>query len=69
VLDFPGAHSQGKTLRSARRMVRDALRMLAETYLEEGEPMPTPDPRVKDKKAIFSETIPVSIRVPATVPS
>lgn len=68
VLDFPGANSQGKTLRSARRMVRDAIRVLAETYLETGEPLPTPNPKAKDKKAIFLEKIPVSIRVPTTVP-
>jgi len=32
VLDFPGANSQGKTLRSARHMLRDALRLMAETH-------------------------------------
>ena len=69
VLDFPGANSQGRTLRSARRMIRDALRMLAQTHIEEGEPLPTPDPKVKDKSAIFMEKIPVSIRVPMKVPS
>ena len=30
VLDFPGAVSQGRTLRSARGMIRDALRQVAE---------------------------------------
>ena len=69
VLGFPGANSQGKTLRSAGRMIKDALRLLAETYLEEGEALPPPNPKAKDKKAIFLETIPVSIRVPATMPS
>ncbi len=38
VLDFPGTISQGKTLRSARRMIRDALRLMAETVMELGEP-------------------------------
>lgn len=69
VLDFPGANSQGKTLRSARRMIRDALRLMAETHIEMGEPLPTPNPKAKDKKAIFNETLPVSIRVPMGVPS
>ncbi len=69
VLDFPGANSQGKTLRSARHMIRDALKLMAETHLEMGEPLPTPNPKAKDKKAIFTETIPVSIRVPMKVPS
>jgi predicted RNase H-like HicB family nuclease len=68
VLDFPGANSQGKTLLSARRMIRDALRMMAETHIEMGEALPTPNPKARDKKAIFTETIPVSIHVPMTVP-
>lgn len=58
VLDFPGAVSQGKTLRSARRMIRDALRLLAETRIEAGEPLPTPNPKARDKKSIFAEKIP-----------
>ena len=41
VLDFPGALSQGRTLRSARRMIRDAVRLLAECMIEEGQPLPT----------------------------
>ncbi len=69
VLDFPGANSQGKTLRSARRMVRDALRLMAEAHMEKGQPLPAPNPKAKDKKAIFQEKIPVSIRVPMGVPS
>jgi predicted RNase H-like HicB family nuclease len=60
VLDFPGANSQGRTLRSARRMVRDALRMMAEAHFEMGQPLPSPNPKAKDKKAILVEKIPVS---------
>ena len=67
VLDFPGANSQGKTLHSARRMIRDALRLMAQTHLEMGEPLPTPNPKAKDRKAIFAETIPVNISVPMKV--
>jgi len=63
VLDFPGALSQGRTLTSARRMIRDALRVMAETFLNEGEPLPLPKRRAKDKKAIYQESIPVKIRV------
>ena len=62
VLDFPGAISQGRTLRSARVMVRDALRQVAECHLEEGLPLPKPDPRAKDRKAAFQETIPLKVR-------
>ncbi len=67
VLDFPGALSQGRTLSSARRMIRDALRCLAETLIEEGEPLPLPKARAKDKKAVFQEVIPLQIHVPAGV--
>jgi predicted RNase H-like HicB family nuclease len=68
MLDFPGANSQGRTLRSARRMIRDALRLMAETHIEMGEPLPTPNPKAKDKKAIFAEKIPVRVHVPMKVP-
>jgi predicted RNase H-like HicB family nuclease len=59
VLDFPGALSQGKTLKSARNMIRDALRVMAETLIEDGQGLPRPNPRANDKKAIFSEKIPL----------
>ena len=67
VLDFPGANSQGRTLRSARKMLRDALLLMAQTHLEEGEPLPKPNPRARDRKAMFTETIAVSVRVPMKV--
>jgi predicted RNase H-like HicB family nuclease len=60
VLDFPGALSQGRTLASARRMIRDALRMLAESFVEDGTPLPRPNPRARDKAADFTETIRLS---------
>jgi predicted RNase H-like HicB family nuclease len=62
ILDFPGVLSQGRTLRSAQRMIRDALRMMAEALVEEGKPLPRPNPRAKGKKADFEETIPLRIR-------
>ena len=62
VLDSPGAHSQGRTLHSARRMIRDALRGLADWFIEEGQPLPRPNPRAGDKKAHFVEIIPLKIR-------
>jgi predicted RNase H-like HicB family nuclease len=63
VLDFPGALSQGRTLKSARRMIRDGLRGLAEYLVEEGQALPRPDPRAADKTAVFLETIPLRVRV------
>jgi predicted RNase H-like HicB family nuclease len=62
VLDFPGVISQGRTLRSARRMIRDALRTMAECYTDDGKPLPQPNPRARDKKAAFQETIPLRAR-------
>jgi len=62
VLDFPGTFSQGRTLRSARRMIRDALRMMAEYVLDSGEPLPKPDPNVKDSTAVFMEPIRLTFR-------
>ncbi len=54
ILDFPGALSQGKTLQSARKMLRDALRVMAQTLIEDGQSLPRPNPRAKDKKGSFS---------------
>lgn len=62
VLDFPGTVSQGRTLNSARRMLRDALRLMAETTVEQGNSLPRPNPRARAKKADFTETIPLRIR-------
>jgi predicted RNase H-like HicB family nuclease len=62
VLDFPAAISQGKTLRSARRMIRDALRQVAECMTEEGQPLPRPDRSAKDPTAILVEKIPLRVR-------
>jgi predicted RNase H-like HicB family nuclease len=65
VLDFPGVLSQGRTLQSAQQMIKDALRTMAEWYLEDGKALPSPDPRVKDKSAEFLEPIRLRIRTEA----
>jgi predicted RNase H-like HicB family nuclease len=65
LLDFPAVISQGKTLNSARRMIRDALTMMAEWYLEDGKPLPRPNPRARDKKAEVVEPIRLRVRVQA----
>lgn len=62
VLDFPGVASQGRTLRSARRMIRDALRLAVECLTEEGRTLPRPNPRASDRKAVFEEKISLRIR-------
>lgn len=63
VLDFPGVVTQGKTLNSARRMLRDALREMALWNLEKGEPFPRPNPRASDRKAVLLEPIRLTVRV------
>jgi predicted RNase H-like HicB family nuclease len=65
VLDFPGAVSQGRTLRSARRMIRDAVRELTAYLVEEGKPLPIPNSKATDASAELVEPIRVSFRVHA----
>lgn len=63
VLDFPGALSQGRTLRSAQRMIRDALRLLAECMVESGQPLPRPNPRARARNGDYFEAIPLSVHI------
>ncbi len=65
VLDFPGAVSQGRTLRSARRMIRDSLGGLVAILLERGEPLPKPNPRAKDRAAVYTEKLGLEVRCSA----
>jgi predicted RNase H-like HicB family nuclease len=62
VLDFPGTISQGRSIEHARRMIRDALCLMAEHKLEKGEVLPRPNPRARDKKAVLVEAIKLKIR-------
>jgi predicted RNase H-like HicB family nuclease len=62
VLDFPGVLSQGKTLDNARRMLGDALREMTEWLLEDGQPLPRPDPTANDVAATVIEPIELVIR-------
>lgn len=64
VLDFPGVVSQGRTMTSARRMIRDALRLMAECTVEAGEPLPMPR-KCHDKKAVFQEVIGIRMQTHA----
>ena len=65
VLDFPGAISQGKTLNSARRNLADALQLMAESFLLDGEALPRPRARVHHNKADVVEPIYLTIRTRA----
>jgi predicted RNase H-like HicB family nuclease len=52
VLDYPGVRSQGRTLKSARAMIRDALRLMAACDIEAGKTLPRPRERARPRKAI-----------------
>ena len=62
-LDFPGAVTQGFDLADARVMIASAIHDLAELLLEEGRPLPIPNPEAHDPQADLIELVPVSIEV------
>jgi len=61
-LDFPGAVSQGFDLPDARLMIASAMEDLAQGLLEEGKPLPVPDPAAA-ADADLIELVPLSIHV------
>ena len=61
VLDFPGAISQGFDLADARVIIASALEDLAQLHLEEGRPLPMPNPGALSDDADLVELIPISI--------
>jgi predicted RNase H-like HicB family nuclease len=69
VLDFPGVNTQGKNLREARFMVKDALKLMAECYLDEGLTLPRPDPKASDPSAKRMERIRLEVLVRDPVPA
>ena len=68
VLDFPGACSQGFDLADARVMIASALEELAQLYLEDGKPLPKPDPSASAPDADLIELLPLSIELGASKP-
>ena len=69
VLDFPGVVSQGFDLADARAMIASALEEMAESYLEEGRPVPTPSATASDPEADYVELIPLSVAAGGTRPA
>lgn len=57
VVDFPAAISCAADLTEARRLLAAALLDVAETRLELGQPLPTPNPNVSDPEMDFEEPI------------
>jgi predicted RNase H-like HicB family nuclease len=69
LLDFPGVNTQGRTLREARLMVKDAFRLMVESYLEEGRKLPKPNPSATDRKAKRIEKIRLQVHVLQPTPA
>jgi predicted RNase H-like HicB family nuclease len=67
-LDFPGAVSQGFDLADARRMISSAMEDLAQMLLEEGKPLPRPDPSASAPDADLVELLPLSVEAGASRP-
>lgn len=57
VLDFPGAITAGANLDEVRRLLAGALVDMAETHIQNGEPLPVPDPACTDPEADIEEPI------------
>jgi predicted RNase H-like HicB family nuclease len=62
-LDFPGAVSQGFDLPDARLMIASAMEDLSQILLEEGKPLPTPNPDAAAADADLIELVPLSVHV------
>jgi predicted RNase H-like HicB family nuclease len=63
-LDFPGAVTQGFDLADARLMIASAMEDLVECLLEEGKPLPVPNPDAA-ADADLIELLPLSVHVGA----
>ena len=63
-LDFPGAVTQGFDLADARLMIASAMEDLAQSFLEEGKPLPVPNPNAA-ADADLVELVPLSVYVGA----
>lgn len=67
VLDFPGVITAAPDLESARRLLGSALVDMAETSLQHGEPLPTPDPSISDPEADLEEPIHILLQAASRV--
>lgn len=64
LLDFPGVFSQGRSLKSARYMIKDALKLMAISLIEDGKPLPIPNEKARPKKnVILIEKVRVDLRI------
>jgi len=58
-------NSQGKNLKEARFIIKDALKLMAECYVDAGKALPKPNPRARDKNATTQEEIVLEFQVRA----
>ena len=69
VLDFPGVVSQGFDLADARLMIASALEDMAQAHLEDGKPLPVPNPGVTAADADLIRLLPLSGGCSASIDS
>jgi predicted RNase H-like HicB family nuclease len=69
ILDFPGVVSQGFDLADARGMIASALEEMAESYLEENRPLPSPSAMAADSEADYLELISLTVAAGSPRPS
>jgi predicted RNase H-like HicB family nuclease len=67
VLDFPAAITCGGDLAEARQLLAGALIDVAETLLEQGQPLPVPDPQLTDVTMVIEEPIYLHLRASSAV--
>lgn len=64
VLDFPAAITCADDLAEARRLLTVALLDMAETRLELGQSLPTPDPQMLDPEMDLEEPVYLCVSEP-----
>ncbi len=67
VVDFPAAITCAGDLTEARRLLTEALLDVAETRLELGQSLPTPNPQATDPEMDFEEPIYLHLSVSSEV--
>ena len=67
VVDFPAAITCAGDLTDARRLLTEALLDVAETRLELGQSLPTPNPQATDPEMDFEEPIYLHLSVSSEV--
>jgi predicted RNase H-like HicB family nuclease len=61
-LDFPGAVTQGFDLADARLMIASAMEDLAQSLIEQGKPLPIPNPHATSDADLI-ELVPLTVHV------